>query len=43
MGALFLIGCGFAVAILALFADAITGFLLHRAKVKADRIRGLDQ
>ena len=42
-GALILIGSGFAVAVIAAFADALTGFVLHRAKIKADRIRGLDQ
>lgn len=38
-GAFFLLFCGAAVAALAAMADAFTGFILHRVKKRADRMR----
>ncbi len=34
-GGLIMIGCGIAVALFAIFADAFAGFVLHRVRMRA--------
>jgi len=35
MGGLILLGCGIAVAGLAIFADAVSGWIVHHARIRA--------